>query len=190
MYTYTYIHIHTYTYTSCTEYRVAKTHRMPSVAGHFSQKKPLIIGLFCRKWPMKIRHPVTLRHPVHIFYIDMYIYRNTYICIHTYRTHASCKILIGHFLQKSPIISGFFAKNDLHFIWGGSSKCCIYVYICICIHMCMYMYVYVYICVYIYICIQHLLEAPQISYMRCVCSICIYTYVCIYIYIYIYRCRI
>ena len=30
-------------------YKVAKTHRMPSVAGHFSQKSQLIIGLFCRK---------------------------------------------------------------------------------------------------------------------------------------------
>ena len=45
-------------------YRVAKTHRMPSVAGHFSKKEPLILGLFCRKWPMKIRHLMTLRHPV------------------------------------------------------------------------------------------------------------------------------
>ena len=26
--------------------------------------QPLIIGLFCRKWPIKIRHPMTLRHPV------------------------------------------------------------------------------------------------------------------------------
>jgi len=26
----------------------------------FYAKEPLIIGLFCRKWPMKIRHPMTL----------------------------------------------------------------------------------------------------------------------------------
>ena len=27
-------------------------------------KEPLIIRLFCRKWPMKIRHPMTPRHPL------------------------------------------------------------------------------------------------------------------------------
>jgi len=27
-------------------------------------QKPLITGLFCGKWPMKIRHPMPLRHPV------------------------------------------------------------------------------------------------------------------------------
>ena len=26
-------------------------------------KQPLIIGLFCGKWPVKIRHPMGLRHP-------------------------------------------------------------------------------------------------------------------------------
>jgi len=45
-------------------YRVAKTHRTPWVAGNFSQD-PLIIGLFFGKWPTKIRHPMGLRHPVH-----------------------------------------------------------------------------------------------------------------------------
>jgi len=39
-------------------YRVAKTHRMPEVAGHFFSKEPLIIGLFCGKWPVQIRHSI------------------------------------------------------------------------------------------------------------------------------------
>ena len=29
-----------------------------------STKEPLIIGLFCGKWPIKMRHPMGLRHPV------------------------------------------------------------------------------------------------------------------------------
>ena len=29
-----------------------------------SAKEPLVIGFFCRMWPIKIRHPMTLRHPV------------------------------------------------------------------------------------------------------------------------------
>jgi len=30
----------------------------------FFAKETPIIGLFCRKWPMKIRHPMDLSHPV------------------------------------------------------------------------------------------------------------------------------
>ena len=45
-------------------YRVSKTRRMPWFTGHFSQQKQLNIGLFCRKWPIKIRQPLPLRHPV------------------------------------------------------------------------------------------------------------------------------
>jgi len=32
--------------------------------GSLSAKEPLIIGLFCGKWPVKIRHTMTLRHSV------------------------------------------------------------------------------------------------------------------------------
>ena len=71
------IHIHIYIYKSClcifvvlhligcaARYRVAKTHRMPYLYRSFSTKEPPIIGLFCGKWPAKIRHPIGLRHPV------------------------------------------------------------------------------------------------------------------------------
>jgi len=34
--------------------------------GSFFAKEPLIIGLFCGKCPMKIRHLMTLRHPVRV----------------------------------------------------------------------------------------------------------------------------
>jgi len=44
------------------EYRVAKTHWMPEVASHFPPKKPISRGLFCGKWPVKIRHPMGMRH--------------------------------------------------------------------------------------------------------------------------------
>ena len=54
----------------------------------FLAKEPLIIGLFCGKWSMKIRRPVTLRHPVHTHeYVDeRYILVNmSYnICIQLY----------------------------------------------------------------------------------------------------------
>ena len=63
-------------------------------------KEPLIIGLFCGKWPLKMRHPTHLRHPVAhdlrrsvysmkahewVVYIHMNIYINTQnIYINTY----------------------------------------------------------------------------------------------------------
>jgi len=41
----------------------------------FFAKEPLVIGLFCRKWPMKIVHPLTLRHPVsHVYLYTSHIY--------------------------------------------------------------------------------------------------------------------
>jgi len=49
-------------------YRVAKMHRMPYVAG--LAKEPMIMGLFCGKWPIKIRHPVHLRRPVPFSHIQ------------------------------------------------------------------------------------------------------------------------
>ena len=36
----------------------------------FFAKKPLIIGLFCGKWPVKIRHPMGLRHSVDAYLQD------------------------------------------------------------------------------------------------------------------------
>ena len=44
---------------------------------------------------MKIRHPIGLRHPVAEIQVS------------------GCLICEGHFPQKSPIISGSFAKRDL-----------------------------------------------------------------------------
>jgi len=38
----------------------------------FFAKEPLIIGLFCGKWPIKIRHSLGLRHPVMSSFISIY----------------------------------------------------------------------------------------------------------------------
>jgi len=68
-----------------------------------SVKEPLILGLFCGKWPIKIRHPMHLRHRVtqcslrtacvlhvirYIIYVHIYIY--VCICICMYACACAC----------------------------------------------------------------------------------------------------
>jgi len=64
----------------------------------FSAKEPPIIGLFCGKWPLKIRHSMPLRHPVaripiYVYFVRickmMYvhvciIYVYVYVCVDIY----------------------------------------------------------------------------------------------------------
>ena len=71
-------------------------------------KEPWIIGLFCRKWPVKVRHPMGLCHLnmtryiyICIWYIYIYIYILTPYttwytpwhdkCIYILTTYISCK---------------------------------------------------------------------------------------------------
>jgi len=79
-------------------------------------KEPLITGLFCRKWPIKIRHPMDLRHPVAIYvytYIctinvwlnmhasEMYVYM--YVCVHIIQhdQRASSLMMLGHMCTRT-----------------------------------------------------------------------------------------
>jgi len=63
-----------YTYVCGEWYRVAKTNRMPYFYRLFFAKEPLIIRLFCGKWPVKIRHPVGLLHPSHVCMCEWHMY--------------------------------------------------------------------------------------------------------------------
>jgi len=64
------------------KYSLAKIHRMHPTHLHlavascrsFFAKEPLSIGLFCRKWPRKMRHPMDLRHPVLWWWSASYAY--------------------------------------------------------------------------------------------------------------------
>jgi len=91
-------------------YRVAKTHIF---IRHFSQKSPIISGPFAKNspadWPIHVLNVAGLT-------LDVLqggeCCRFDSRCATGWRTPTGCLILISHFLQKSPIISGSFAKND------------------------------------------------------------------------------
>jgi len=85
-------------------------------------KEPWIIGLFCGKWPIRIRYPMGLRHPV--------VYLCTWAAqaygrrpIGAYgRRPIGYLILIGHFPQKSPMIHGSFAKIGSGILWVFANR--------------------------------------------------------------------
>jgi len=79
----------------------------------FSAKGPLFIGLVCRKWPIKIRHPIIRRQPVAN---SMLIQWLSYVSANQntgWRRLVWSLIFIGHFLQKWPVFCGSFVENDL-----------------------------------------------------------------------------
>jgi len=46
----------------------------------FLTREPLIIGLFCGKWPIQMRHPMGLRHPVRLALSYVWHNLHSYVC--------------------------------------------------------------------------------------------------------------
>jgi len=63
----------------------------------FSAKDPLIVGLFCGKWPVKTRHPKHLHHPLNeSTNVNSFIRMNIYEC--RYRFYSEGSICVCTYL--------------------------------------------------------------------------------------------
>jgi len=133
-------------------------------------------------------------------YTCIYLYICTYACINAYlhiadvtgwRRPMGCLIFIGHVPQKSPIIRGSFAKNDLQLkaSYGSSPPYplrqlqkwtitlarstpvfgSIYIWIHIHIHVCLHIHTYACMCThaYIHMCIYVWIHMYENIYCRC-----------------------
>jgi len=91
--THSFSRTHMYMYTRCPpRWGVVKTHRMPCLYRSLSAKEPLIIRLFCGKWPMRWIQDGEWWRPI------------------------GCLVFTGHFLQKSHYLYGSFTENHQ---WDG-----------------------------------------------------------------------
>jgi len=79
LYAYMYIYIYMYEYmiyldVCCMQIKSGENTQDALKCRLFSAKEPQIIGRFCGKWPMKIRHPMGLCHLVYLcIYVNIYI---------------------------------------------------------------------------------------------------------------------
>jgi len=83
----------------------------------FSAKEPLIIGLFCGKWPMKIRHPC-LQTASSSSGVYVCVCVCVYVCVYVY-------VWMCHRVYRWPA---------LHLVCM-----CVYVYVCMCVCICVCM---------------------------------------------------
>ena len=138
-----------------------------------SAKKPLFIGLFCRKWTLKIRHHTHVRQPCSV--------RCAWWSCSPARTLAAC-VRCQDDIRSTTDQNVRFHKNQFD---GTYDMIYIHICMCVCIYIYIYIYTYIYICIYIYIYIYIYTNINVYTYIHM--YVCIYIYVFVYVYIFIYK---
>ena len=95
--------------------------------GHFLQKSSIISGSFAKKDRMSYLHSSTW-HDRNPYVFKLYIRQFPIFATHStgWRRRRGCLIFVGHFLQKSSIISGSFAKKEIATGWRRRRGCRIF----------------------------------------------------------------
>ena len=165
----------------------------------FFAKEPLIIGLFCGKRPVKIRHSMGLRHPVMSNFVAIYcIVASRQLCLNY---NMSLQYTATHYEQ---FLFKMFSSRCVHFnmcvfqyLTAIHCNTLLSIFISICcivasrrsylnsakpvgnIYMSMYIYIYIYIHIYVCVCVcAHVCQSAVLSRCICVCYIVVSCQAC------------
>ena len=127
------------------------------------EEEPIIVGLFCRKRPREIRHPMPLCHSVHSL-----VFHYTYLGLVEY-THLS------HYTR--------LCSESLRHRHPNTYRRAVCVCVCILMRLCMYCCVFVYVLLCVCVCIVYGIDTTPKNmheYARvlcvcvwCVCGVCV-----------------
>jgi len=88
-----------------------------------SAQEPLIIGLFRRKWPIKIRHPMDLRHPVHLHFKEWVLPLPLCVCVcvcvclgaHTKTIKITQTTMVQYWMSEGGVVTNTQKKQGYKF---------------------------------------------------------------------------
>jgi len=132
----------------------------------FFTKRPLIIGLFCGKWPLTIRHPMGRRHPVPTCDAHHSLSINVMRTIHYQMMW--CAPFIVKWCDAHHSLSYYLTMNGAHHtIWQWMVHIpCVYVRTCTCVRAHVYMRTCARVHAYVRACVIDLSSSTSLSFRK------------------------